>query len=70
MMGTVERLIFAHLPILIGEKKRDPKTGTLSGFHIDERVKDFDAALIVDDICDGGGSARNVNETRHDIEGR
>ena len=45
-----------NTPILVGEKKRDSKTGALSGFHIDEKVKDFDAALIVDDICDGGGT--------------
>lgn len=39
-----------------GEKIRDPELGHLSGFDVD--VKDFGGkdVLIVDDICDGGGT--------------
>jgi len=44
------------LPVLQGEKVRDPKTGKLSGFHIDPAIKNYRLALIVDDICDGGGT--------------
>lgn len=44
------------LKTFIGEKKRDPKTGALSGFHIGPDIIGASAALIVDDICDGGGT--------------
>lgn len=36
-------------------KKRDPKTGALSGFHVPDEVKGYHT-LIIDDICDGGGT--------------
>lgn len=44
------------LRVACGSKKRDPATGVLTGFDID--VKDFEGAsvLVVDDICDGGGT--------------
>lgn len=45
-------------PIVQGLKKRDPKTGKLSGFKIDAtdgELWDRDV-LILDDICDGGGT--------------
>jgi ribose-phosphate pyrophosphokinase len=44
------------LQVLEGEKVRDPKTGKLSGFKIDKRVAEYPSGLIVDDICDGGGT--------------
>lgn len=51
------------LPIIQGLKVRDPKTGKLTGFGIafdanDSRGKAIRArkALIVDDLCDGGGT--------------
>lgn len=37
-------------------KKRDTLTGKLSGFKIVDYVKDGAKCLIVDDICDGGGT--------------
>lgn len=44
------------------EKKRDPQTGKLSGFAlVDGDVKDK-PVLIVDDICDGGGTFSGVAE--------
>jgi ribose-phosphate pyrophosphokinase len=41
---------------LQGEKKRDPATGQLTGFDVN--CADFQGrnVLIVDDICDGGGT--------------
>ena len=52
---------FDHDPIQ-GKKIRDPKTGKLSGFNLD--LAEFGGArpllgkdcIIVDDICDGGGT--------------
>lgn len=40
------------------EKKRDPATGKLSGFVVPDKevFKDDLAILLVDDICDGGGT--------------
>lgn len=45
-----------NLPVLLAGKTRDEKTGALSGFYIEEAVKTYKKALIVDDICDGGGT--------------
>jgi ribose-phosphate pyrophosphokinase len=48
---------FVNAPSVIEcSKKRDVKTGHLSGFHTD--VADFygKTCFIVDDICDGGGT--------------
>ena len=48
---------FVDAPCVIEcSKKRDVKTGQLSGFHTD--VSDFEGktCFIVDDICDGGGT--------------
>lgn len=44
------------IPVLLAGKTRDEKTGALSGFYIEEAVKTYKKALIVDDICDGGGT--------------
>lgn len=52
-----EHIIFDHaLAVAQGSKMRDPVTGSLTGFDIN--VKDFRGknVLIVDDICDGGGT--------------
>lgn len=43
-----------NLPILRCEKKRDAGTGKLSGFVVPNITTR--KALIVDDICDGGGT--------------
>lgn len=44
------------LLVAIGSKVRDPATGALTGFDVD--VQDFKGGnvLVVDDICDGGGT--------------
>jgi ribose-phosphate pyrophosphokinase len=48
--------IFDGCNFATGSKLRDPETGALSGFDVD--VLDFEGAdvMIVDDICDGGGT--------------
>ncbi len=44
-----------NLPLYQGFKKRDLKTGALSGFGVHGDIT-HDKVLIVDDICDGGGT--------------
>lgn len=46
---------FGHDYFIQGHKHRDLKTGKLSGFGYTGDVKGYDV-LIVDDICDGGGT--------------
>lgn len=44
-------------PVVHCVKHRDPQTGRLSGFQILEKdLVDGKSCLIVDDICDGGGT--------------
>lgn len=45
----------AGLPLYKAEKKRDPDTGKLSGFTC-EPLPGEGRFLVVDDICDGGGT--------------
>lgn len=44
------------LPVLVAEKVRDSTTGKLSGFKISPSIANYEKALIIDDICDGGGT--------------
>lgn len=44
------------LPIVYGSKVRDSKTGVLSGFEVDADDLNDNNCIIVDDICDGGGT--------------
>jgi len=57
--GATDRaLSFAkktRLPLFLGRKKRDPQTNKLSGFSV-EGLRSGDNYLVVDDICDGGGT--------------
>lgn len=51
-----------NIPVVYGSKLRDPKTGNLSGFSVDmENLNGLDV-LIVDDICDGGGTFLGLAE--------
>lgn len=43
-----------HLPLYRAEKRRDPDTGRLSGFTCEPLPEG--RFLVVDDICDGGGT--------------
>lgn len=48
-----------HLPLYKAEKHRDPDTGKLSGFGC-EPLPAEGKLLVVDDICDGGGTFRGL----------
>lgn len=52
---------YGLLNALQAEKVRDPETGRLSGFKV-PRPEEFkaDNILIVDDICDGGGTFNGI----------
>ena len=56
--GSCKRYFAADNPyVLHATKKRDPITGKLSGFEVPSPDKfPADAILIVDDMCDGGGT--------------
>lgn len=45
-----------QIPLYVSEKVRDFQTGKLSGFKADEKLPKTGSYLIVDDICDGGGT--------------
>lgn len=55
-----------NVPVFTAEKTRDPETGRLSGFSIDLPAQDdndnHQFYLIVDDICDGGGTFLGLME--------
>lgn len=63
--GAVERAQkvaeACHLPLYRAEKVRDPDTGKLSGFTC-EPLPDEGRFLVVDDICDGGGTFMGLAE--------
>lgn len=44
------------VPVYTAGKTRDFATGKLSGFHMEDKLPDEGKLLIVDDICDGGGT--------------
>lgn len=44
------------LPVGYGRKRRDPATGRLGGFELDAQLVAGRRALVVDDVCDGGGT--------------
>src|SRR6266436_4439963 len=48
-------------------KLRDARTGELSGFGINNDIEEYEKALIVDDICDGGGTFIGLAELIHGI---
>ena len=54
------------LPLAYAEKTRDPLTGALSGFKlvVEGQVKGRHC-LILDDICDGGGTFSGLAEVLH-----
>lgn len=43
-------------PVIYCKKKRDPQTGKLSGFECSETLHKTKSYVVVDDICDGGGT--------------
>lgn len=64
--GAVDRIrMYAFSPgIVFCVKRRDPQTGKLSGFAVDHSMIPLEGAnlLIVDDICDGGGTFTGLAE--------
>lgn len=64
--GAVERARrvaeIARLPLLTATKDRDFETGKLLGFHAPENVPETGRLLVVDDICDGGGTFMGLAE--------
>lgn len=56
-----------NVPVVLGDKVREPVTGKLSGFTIDPFVTSFSKALIIDDICDGGGTFIGLGQKILDI---
>lgn len=58
--GAVERATAAAkvmgVPVYKAEKSRDFETGKLTGFHMVDELPAEGRLLIVDDICDGGGT--------------
>lgn len=51
------------LPMIKASKHRDFKTGKLSGFSCEELPDPKGRYLVVDDICDGGGTFVGLAET-------
>lgn len=52
-----------NIKTLFCSKVRDPETGKLSGFTIPEAYEfEYRDCLIVDDICDGGGTFLGIAE--------
>lgn len=47
---------FGEHNVLVGQKKRDSATGKLSGFELKSGERKSDFVLIIDDICDAGGT--------------
>ena len=62
--GSYTRYGLSNNPyVLHASKKRDPETGKLSGFEVPPPDKfQADNILIVDDICDGGGTFNGIAE--------
>jgi len=51
-------------PVIYCNKNRDPETGKLSGFSIENKgylLPEYKHGLIIDDICDGGGTFKGLS---------
>lgn len=52
-----------HLQKLYAKKKRNAETGAFEGFEVPARNQfESDKVLIIDDICDGGGTFIGISE--------
>lgn len=56
-------------PIFFAEKIRDAKTGKLTGFEVPSlaKISNVRSLLIVDDICDGGGTFVGIAKRLREI---
>lgn len=50
------------LPVIHARKHRDPSTGKLSEFSVEWQPQKDAQCLVVDDICDGGGTFLGIAE--------
>lgn len=59
------------VPVYTAGKTRDFETGQLTGFHMEDELPKTGKFLIVDDICDGGGTfiglAKAIADTNPDV---
>jgi len=62
--GAVKRATRAArvmgVPVYRAGKTRDFATGALTGFHMEDKLPTTGKFLLVDDICDGGGTFRGL----------
>lgn len=60
------------VPVYTAGKTRDFETGALTGFHMEDELPQEGKFLIVDDICDGGGTfiglAEAIRKTNPNVE--
>lgn len=54
--------VMGNLPVYTGGKTRDFETGKITGFHMEDELPAEGRFLIVDDICDGGGTFNALAE--------
>ena len=68
-MKRYDRKLFARHQVLSASKSRNKATGEFIGFTVpDPRLFETNAVLIVDDICDGGGTFVGISKTLLDQE--
>lgn len=74
--GAVDRATRAAnvmgVPVFLAGKTRDFESGKLTGFHMEDELPATGKFLIVDDICDGGGTfnglADAIKKTNPDVK--
>ena len=54
-------------PVFQAGKTRDPQTNKLSGFHFYDKLVPGERYLIVDDLCDAGGTFIGLAEEAHKV---
>ncbi len=59
-----------HVPVFTAGKTRDFETGAISGFHMEDVLPEAGRFLIVDDICDGGGTFNGLADAIHENNGK
>lgn len=68
-LGSTKKISKFHRPFIQCKKTRDIKTGNLSGFEVLDKapVKMAKNLLIIDDICDGGGTFIGIGKKLKEI---
>lgn len=62
--GAVAKML--GLPLLRGWKTRDVSTGAIAGFGVQDSAG-FNCVLVVDDLCDGGGTFIGLADELRDM---